>query len=81
MHSHTRYIFFCENGPIAWSKKVMNVHPFQHRGESKYLTTCAIVKEIFWFYHLSPNDIQQVNVFTLHLKLLSFSGSFCHKII
>jgi hypothetical protein len=57
MHSRTRYIFFCENGPIAWSKKVMNVHPFQHRGESKYLTTCAIVKEIFWFYHLSPNDI------------------------
>jgi hypothetical protein len=37
--------------------KVMNVHPFQRRGESKYLTACAIVKEIIWFCHLGPNDI------------------------
>jgi hypothetical protein len=37
--------------------KVMNVHPCQHSGESKYLNVCAIVKEIIWFCHLGPNDI------------------------
>ncbi len=63
---------------------VINTLDVYHLKVSIASTHVLSYVDILWMcvvscIHMGPNDIKWTNVFTLHLGLLSFLGSFCQK--